>query len=102
MSVRTIPWLLALAALVSLLGFSQFAVWPVVLAWLVVLAAIWVVSQSLTTTRGQRIGIAVGLLPILFLLAFEGGWYLIPADLAWLAVELTDRWRSDARPSRLG
>ena len=28
-------------------------------------------------------------LPILVLLAFEGGWWLIPADVAWLAIELT-------------
>lgn len=72
--------------------------WPLVLAWLVVLAVIWVMSRSVMTTRGQRIGIAVGLLPILVLLAFEGGWYLIPADLAWLAVLLSDgRSSGDSR-----
>ena len=91
MNVRMIPWLLALVALAFLLGVSRFAVWPVVLVWLLVLAVVWVVSRSMTTTRGQRIGIALVLLPILFLLAFEGGWWLIPADLAWLAVELIER-----------
>ena len=31
------------------------------------------------------------LLPVLFLLGFLGGWYLIPADVAWLLVEFADR-----------
>lgn len=90
MTIRTIPWLLALVALALLLGVSRFTVWPLVLAWLVVLVVIWVMSRSVTTTRSQRIVIAVGLVPILFLLAFEGGWYLIPAVLTWLAIQLSD------------
>ena len=59
MSRRTIPWLVALVALAFLLGVSRFAVWPVVLAWLLVLAVTWVLTRSMTITRGQRIGIAV-------------------------------------------
>jgi hypothetical protein len=31
------------------------------------------------------------LLPLLLITAWEGGWLLIPADLAWIAVELADR-----------
>jgi hypothetical protein len=89
--LRMVPWLVALVALAFLLGVSRFVVWPVVLVWMLVLGVVWVLGRSMTTTRGQRIGIAVVLLPILFLLAFEGGWWLIPADLAWLAVELIDR-----------
>lgn len=91
MNLRMVPWLVALVALAFLLGVSRFVVWPVVLVWMLVLGVVWVLGRSMTTTRGQRIGIAVVLLPILFLLAFEGGWWLIPADLAWLAVELIDR-----------
>jgi hypothetical protein len=90
-NLRMVPWLVALVALAFLLGVSRFVVWPVVLVWMLVLGVVWVLGRSMTTTRGQRIGIAVVLLPILFLLAFEGGWWLIPADLAWLAVELIDR-----------
>ena len=95
MSRRTIPWLVALVALAFLLGVSRFAVWPVVLAWLLVLAVTWVLTRFMTITRGQRIGIAIGLLPVLYLLAFEGGWWLIPADLAWLATELLEGRRSE-------
>lgn len=94
MNLRIIPWLVALMALAFLLGVSRFVVWPLVLVWLLVLAVIWIVSRSMTTTPEQRIGIALVLLPILFLLAFEGGWWLIPADLAWLAIELIERRRT--------
>jgi hypothetical protein len=31
------------------------------------------------------------LLPVLFVLGFIGGWYLIPADVAWLMIEFGDR-----------
>jgi hypothetical protein len=31
-------------------------------------------------------------------LAWEGGWWLIPADLAWLVIELTDRGEATGEP----
>jgi hypothetical protein len=34
------------------------------------------------------------LIPVLFVLGIVGGWYLIPADVAWLLIEFIDR--SDA------
>jgi energy-coupling factor transporter transmembrane protein EcfT len=90
-NVRMIPWLVALVALGILLVVSGFRVWPLVAVWLAALAAVWVWGHGVRTTRRWRIAASLVLLPILFLLAFEGGWWLIPADLAWLAVELTDR-----------
>ena len=91
MSVRSAPWLLALVALVILLVVSDFIAWPSVMVWLLVLAVVWILGRLFKTTRSWRIGAALLLLPILFLLAFDGGWWLIPADLAWLAIELADR-----------
>ena len=91
MRVRNTPWLLALAALAILLIVSGFRVWLLVLIWLLALALLWAWSRGVKTTRTSRIVGALVLLPILFLLAFEGGWWLIPADLAWLAIELVDR-----------
>ena len=38
------------------------------------------------------------LLPVLFLLGFFGGWYLIPADVAWLRIEFADRRGTDGVP----
>jgi predicted membrane protein len=91
MKVRNLPWLVALLALGILLVVSGFRVWPLVLIWLLALALLWAWSRRVKTTRTSRIVGAVVLLPILFLLAFEGGWWLIPANLAWLAIELVDR-----------
>jgi hypothetical protein len=91
MSIRILPWLLALTALGILLVVSGFRVWPLVGAWVVALVAVWAWGRGVQTTRTWRIAASLVLLPILFLLAFEGGWWLIPADLAWLAVELIER-----------
>ena len=91
MNIRSAPWLLALLALVILLVVSDFIAWPSVMVWLLVLAVVWILGRLFKTTRSWRIGAALLLLPILFLLAFDGGWWLIPADLAWLAIELADR-----------
>jgi len=91
LKVRTVPWLLALAGLtIPLLG-TGFATWPVAVAWLAVLTPIWLFGGRLVPTRSSRIAAGLLLLPILVVLAFEGGWWLIPADLAWLAVEVADR-----------
>jgi hypothetical protein len=90
-NVRMIPWLLALAGLGILLVVTGFKVWLLVLIWFLALALLWGWSRGVKTTRRSRIVGALVLLPILFLLAFEGGWWLIPADLAWLAIELADR-----------
>jgi hypothetical protein len=89
-SVRIVPWLLAPAALVILLVGSGFVLWIPVAAWLSVLAVLWTVHSRIAMARDWRITAAIVLVPVLFLLAFEGGWYLIPADLAWLAIELID------------
>jgi hypothetical protein len=94
MNIRMVPWLLALVGLGFLLVVSGFRVWPLVAIWALVLAVLWAWSRRVKSTRTTRIVAAAVLLPILFLLAFEGGWYLIPADLAWLAIELIEGRRS--------
>ena len=58
-------------------------------------------SASAADRSYQRIVTAIVLLPILFLAAWEGGWYLIPADLAWLAIEILDREPAE-RPAPSG
>jgi hypothetical protein len=89
--IRAVPWSLAIAALVIALVGSGFVIWPLVLIWFGVLALVWFVGGALVPTRTARIVAGILLLPVLFLLAFEGGWWLIPADLAWLAIEIADR-----------
>ena len=85
------PWLAAIVGLVLPLVGSGFVVWPLTLIWLVVLVAIRAVGpRAQPEGRSLRIAIAIGLLPVLVLLGWEGGWWLIPADVAWLVVELAD------------
>jgi len=91
-SVRFMPWLLALTGLAILLVAGGFVVWPLIALWLAILALVWSLGRAgLAPGRGLRVTLAIGLLPVLFLLAFEGGWYLVPADIAWLVIAFTDR-----------
>jgi hypothetical protein len=92
-----VPWLLALVGLAIPLISTGFRVWLLIVLWLLVLVAVWLTVRVVITTRRQRIGMALVLLPILFVLVFEGGWWLIPADLAWLVIELLDRRQATGR-----
>lgn len=92
LSVRSVPWVLALVGLAIPFVGGGFALWFLIANWLVVLALIWLVGRvAPPRSRAASIAIAVGLLPVLFLLAFEVGWWLIPADLAWLTITVADR-----------
>jgi hypothetical protein len=94
MSVRFVPWILALAGLAIPLVASGFVVGPLIAVWLAVLALTWSIGRAgLVPGRANHVAVAIGLLPLLFLLAFEGGLFLIPADVAWLMIELADRRR---------
>ena len=86
--VRNAPWVVALLGLVIPLLGSGFSLWPLVLVWLVVLTVAWLVGRYLLPARSHRIAAAIVLLPVLVLLGWEGGWWLIPDDLAWLVIEL--------------
>jgi formate hydrogenlyase subunit 3/multisubunit Na+/H+ antiporter MnhD subunit len=72
---------------------SGFVIWFPIAFWSVPLALAWLTRQRWLSrsTRALRIAVALALLPLLFIAVWEGGWFLIPADLAWLAVEVADR-----------
>jgi hypothetical protein len=92
LSVRSLPWLLALVGLAVPLVGDGFVLWRPIATWLVILALIWLVGRvAPPRSRAASIALAIGLLPVLLLLAWEGGWWLIPADLAWLAITVADR-----------
>jgi hypothetical protein len=98
-SVRFMPWLLALTGLAILLVAGGFVVWPLIALWLAVLALIWSLGRAgLFRGRDTHIAVAVALLPVLFLLGMEGGLWLIPADIAWLLIEVTDRSGASGEP----
>lgn len=97
--LRTIPWLLAIAGLAIPLS-QQAGLWPFVLGWAVAIGIAWLAGRTVGTTRTHRMAAALILLPVLLVpLAFWGGWWLIPADLAWLLLEALDR---DADERRAG
>jgi len=95
LGVRVVPWVLALIGLAIPLIASGFVVWIPIAGWLVVLGLAWLGSRRSSATRAQEITIALVLLPVLFLLAWEGGWWLIPADVAWLLIVAADRGRRE-------
>lgn len=94
-SVWLLPWLLAWVGLVIPLVGSGFVIWFPIAFWSVPLALAWLASRRWlgNSPRALRIAVALALLPILFITAWEGGWFLIPADLVWLAIEVADRGR---------
>src|SRR5205814_9963993 len=96
--IRVLPWLLAFVGLAVPLVGSRFALWLPISVWLAVLGVAGLASRRLIASREQQIIGAVVLLPILFLLAFEAGWWLIPADLAWLAIAVADRDKPRGNP----
>ena len=98
LGIRTVPWLIAVAGLgVPLLG-GGFAGWPYVVLWGILLAVPWIVTREQSASRRERMKLPAFLLPVLFVLGFVGGWYLIPADVAWLLVEFADRRGTDGVP----
>ena len=95
--VGLVPWLLAVVGLAIPLVGSGFVLWQLVALWLALLALIAVIGRHLLPrTKGARVALALGVLPFLLAAAWEGGWWLIPADLAWLAIELLGRRGSPA------
>ena len=89
-----LPWLLALAGLATPLLGSELHLWAPVTFWLIMLATVWLLGHTLPIPRESRLLLAVALLPLLFQAGFLGGWWLLPANLTWLAIE----WRARSRP----
>ena len=91
LGIRTVPWLIAVAGLGVPLLAGGFAGWPYVVLWVILLSVPWIVTRHRLAGRRERMVLPAFLLPVLFLLGFVGGWYLIPADVAWLLIEFADR-----------
>jgi len=95
--LRIVPWLLAVVGLAVPLSQSPY-LWPFVLLWAVAIGIAWLAGRAVGTTRMQRMAAAAILLPVLLVpLAWWGGWWLIPADLAWLLLESLDRDADERR-----
>ncbi len=94
LGIRSIPWILAVVGLGLPLLAGGFAGWPYVALWTILLIVPWIVTRDQPTSRRDRMVLPAFLLPALLVLGFPfGGWYLVPADLAWLLIEFGDRRR---------
>ena len=100
LGIRTVPWLLAAAGLGVPLLAGGFAGWPYVVLWVILLIVPWIVTRDQPESRRERLVAPMFLLPVLLVLGFIGGWYLIPADVAWLLIEFADKRGTLGVPSR--
>jgi hypothetical protein len=98
LSIRTVPWLMAAAGLGVPMLAGGFAGWPYVVLWGILLIVPWIVTRDQPESRRERMVLPVFLLPVLLVLGFIGGWYLIPADVAWLLIEFAERHSTDGVP----
>jgi len=91
LGIQTVPWLLAGAGLGIPLLAGGFAGWPYVVLWGILLSVPWIVTREQPASRRERMKLPAFLLPVLFVFGLPlGGWYLIPADVAWLLIEYAD------------
>jgi hypothetical protein len=98
LALRTVPWLIAVIGLGIPLVAGGFAGWPYVVGWAIAGVTFAIARRTSRTLR--EFGRPALLLPVLFVLGLVGGWYLIPADLAWWVIETRDR-RTGPGPTRL-
>ena len=98
LGIRTVPWLIAAVGLGIPLLTGGFAGWPYVVLWVILLIVPWIVTRDRPAGRRERMRLPAFLLPVLFLFGIVGGWYLIPADIAWLLVEFADRRGTNGLP----
>jgi F0F1-type ATP synthase assembly protein I len=79
---------------------SGFIGWPFVVGWLVVLTVLWWIRPLRGADRKTRIVCGVSALLALALLLSLGGFYLIPAVIAWLALVVVEGRRSALPPPK--
>jgi hypothetical protein len=90
-SMRAVPAILALLGLAAPMIGSGFIGWTFVVGWLIVLSLLWWIQPLAGADRTTRLGAGVAGIFGLGLLGTVGGFYLVPALLAWLALVLTER-----------
>jgi hypothetical protein len=86
--IQRVPWLLAVVGLAIPMVGSGFIGWPFVVGWLVVLVLVYLFKPLREADRATRLVTGIAVVIALALLGTVGGWYLIPAVLAWLVLGL--------------
>jgi hypothetical protein len=97
-SFRALPLTLAVLGIVVPLVGSTFTVWPLSVFWVILLATVVVAIQRARPTRSTRVFWGLVALPILFIAAWEGGWWLMPAVIAEVVIDA----RATRNGSRIG
>ncbi len=87
----SLPWVLALAGLAVPMIGSGFIGWPFVAGWLVLLLLVWWVRPLGGASRAARLGTGVLVIGLLALLGTLGGFYLVPAVIAWIVLVASER-----------
>jgi hypothetical protein len=87
LNIRWLPWILALVGLAIPMIGGGFVGWPLVVAWLAILAAIRWLRPLSGADRNMRRALGFAVVPILIVTGYEGGWYLLPAAATWLILE---------------
>ena len=87
----SLPWVFALVGLAVPMVGSGFIGWPFVVGWLVLLLLVWWVRPVGSASRAARLGAGVLLIGLLALLGTLGGFYLVPAVIAWIVLVASDR-----------
>ena len=93
--IQRMPWLLAVVGLAIPMIGSGFIGWPFVVGWLVVLVLVYLFRPLRDADRPTRLVTGIAVVIALALLGTVGGWYLIPAVLAWLVLGLDTGNRSE-------
>lgn len=87
----SLPWVFALAGLAVPMIGSGFIGWPFVVGWLVLLLLVWWVRPLGGASRAARLGTGVLVIGLLALLGTLGGFYLVPAVIAWIVLVASER-----------
>ena len=83
-----LPLALAILGVVVPLVGSDFAVWELSALWVLVIGVVMLGARVAAPPPADRVVAGIAALPMLFLLAFEGGWWFIPAVVAKIAIDI--------------
>jgi hypothetical protein len=86
-AVNALPLILAVLGIAVPLVGSNFIVWQLSLLWLLVVVVVVLAVRRARPPRSTRVFWGLVALPMLFLLGWEGGWWLIPAVVAEVALD---------------
>jgi hypothetical protein len=85
--LATVPLLLTGFGIAIPLAGGGFTTWQLAIVWCVVVIGVALAIRVFRPTRQMRVILGVAALVMLFLLGFEGGWWLMPAVAAQMVVD---------------